>query len=296
MEIFAPVNMLMETKAAGSLGNLLGGLCAYMGKSFMLYQNTKETILKYQYPGVSGESISAKTSDNVSLSGHLFWPESAENRKDLPTVIFFHENAGTIGQRLEYFGNYVIACHCNLIVFGYRGYSKSSGHPSSAGIKNDTEAILSKVFSTLGDKINLEKVVVHGKSLGGGAASYIVSQEQWKDRIRGVVLDSTFNSVGSLVSYYIPALQTSSDHIFANEKWDVVENATKFRENMPVLIIGVVNDEICPYQHSQTLHSTLKSLDRPATLLTYEEGGHNDFCYTYRDQYLSDLRSFIDKL
>ena len=296
MDALKPVNTLMETKAAGSLGNLLFGIGTYFGLSFMLYDNKKESIPKYEYPGMCGESMSVRTSDNVNLTGHLFWPESTKDRKSLPLVIHFHGRGGSIGKKLEYISNFVNICNCNILIFGYRGYTKSQGHPSGQGLKKDAEAILSKVFSTLGDKANLDKVIVHGKSLGGGPASYIVSQEQWRNKIRAVILDITFNSIDSLITQHISCLSSVANHIFANETWNVVEAAKAFREDMPVLIIGVVDDQTCPYQHSVKLHETLKSLERQVKLLTFDDGGHRGYWIKHRSEFFNSLKLFIDAL
>lgn len=296
MEVFAPVDLLLETKAAGSLGNVLCGVAAYLGKSFMLYQKVRDTVSNFQAYGISGNSLSAKTSDSITLSGYHFWPKEVENPKDLPTVIFFHENAGTLSQRFQYFADYVKTCQCSLVVFGYRGYSKSPGHPSYQGLIKDAEAILTKVFTGLPDKINTQKVILHGKSLGGGVASLIASEELWKDKVSGVILDSTFNSLGNLVSHYIKSLKPASEHIFINEKWEVLDCALRFNPDKPVLVIGVVGDEICPYSHSLKLHEELSSLKRNATLVTFEEGGHNDYCYEQKEKYFGNLKSFLENL
>ena len=290
---FRAANLVIESKGTGSLGGVLFSLGTYFCKSYVMYQKMKETSSNYDHPGVSSEPINAKTSDNVSLCGHLFWPESIQDRKSLPTVIFFHGNKGTIGQKLDYIGSYVKACNCNLIVFGYRGYSKSAGHPSADGLMKDTDAILSKVF-TLDDKIDLDKVIVHGRSLGGGAGSYIVSKEPWKSKVRAVILDTTFNSVTSMVTFHMSTLSPVVNHIFANEQWEVVEAAKKFREDMPVLIIGVVDDGICPYEHSVTLHQSLDRLNRPVSLVTFPDGGHIEFCSKHSEKYFDDLKAFVN--
>ena len=294
MEVFAPADLLVKTKIGGSLGNVLVGIGAYLGKSFMIYQNMKETNSNFQQYGISGEIISAKTSDNITLSGYTFWPLET-NRKDLPTVIFFHENAGTVGQRFEYFAQYVKDCRCTLVVFGYRGYSKSPGHPSGTGLKKDADAILEKVFQ-LGDKINNDLVMIHGKSLGGAVGSYVASHEKWRSRIKGIILDSTFNCLASLVTHYVPSLKPGSKHVFANEDWDVIEASRRFDAAVKILVIGVLNDEICPYQHSLNLHEELKAQNKTVTFLTYELGGHNDFVYLNSDKYFDNIAAFVKEL
>lgn len=50
-----------------------------------------------------------------------------------PTVIFFHGNAGNIGQRIvhaRYFYNY---CELNVLLVEYRGYGLSEGVQSEKG-------------------------------------------------------------------------------------------------------------------------------------------------------------------
>jgi hypothetical protein len=44
------------------------------------------------------------------------------NYETCPTVVFFHENAGNIGERMDYFYNYYVRVKCNLMVIAYRGF------------------------------------------------------------------------------------------------------------------------------------------------------------------------------
>ena len=53
---------------------------------------------------------------------------------DSPTIIFFHENAGNIGTRLDYIGSYMDYCKTNILVISYRGYGDSEGTASLIGI------------------------------------------------------------------------------------------------------------------------------------------------------------------
>lgn len=296
MEIFEPVNLVVQTKPVGSLGNVLLGIGAYLGKSFMIYQAMKETTTNFAQFGMWGTTLTAKTSDGISLSGYLFGPPEEEGRNKLPCVIFFHENAGTVGQRFSYFAEYVTRCRVNLVVFGYRGYSKSPGHPSMGGLQKDGDAILEKVFKDLGAQVNLEKVIIHGKSLGGGVGSHAVSQDKWNGKVQGVILDTCFNSMSKLVTHTVPALGSVADEIFANEMWDVVEAAQKFNKNVPVLVIGAVNDEICPYEHSVNLYNAMINQGRKTHFETFDEGGHNDFTIINGQKYFNTIKTFIDSL
>jgi hypothetical protein len=54
------------------------------------------------------------------------------------TVVFFHENAGNLGLRLDYFSMLYHDMGLNVVSFAYRGYSDSilqAGFPSENSIK-----------------------------------------------------------------------------------------------------------------------------------------------------------------
>ena len=63
-----------------------------------------------------------RTEDGIELHG---WMIFSENRGKLPTIVFFHENAGNIGARIEYFKYYQLLVHVNILVVSYRGYGDS---------------------------------------------------------------------------------------------------------------------------------------------------------------------------
>lgn len=72
----------------------------------------------------------------------------------MPTVVFFHENAGSIyyifiediGNRLLYAEHYYQYCKVNFVMVAYRGYSDSTGKPTEAGLQLDGEAIINAVM------------------------------------------------------------------------------------------------------------------------------------------------------
>ena len=298
MDAFRPLDSVLKAKPFGSLGNVIGGIAAYLGKSFMIYQPSKETTTEFKHFGIDGVTLSARTVDSINLGGYHFYPLGADT-KSLPTVVYFHENAGTIGQRFSYFSDYVKTCQVNLVVFGYRGYSKSPGMPSMAGIQRDADAVMEKVFTALAPTINVERVIVHGKSIGGAVAAYVAAQEKWKSKIRGIILDSTFKSMTELVCDVVPSLRKNDigTVIFENECWNTVEQIKLFNRDTPVLLIGVHQDEICPFTHIQYLKKALEEQEqKKISFVEFPEGGHNDYVYLYTSQYHDALKAFLASL
>ena len=63
-------------------------------------------------------------------------------------MVFFHENAGNLGLRMDYLAMVYQELHCDIVVVAYRGYSHSSGVPSEYGLKLDAIAVIDYVLSS----------------------------------------------------------------------------------------------------------------------------------------------------
>jgi len=91
--------------------------------------------LGLQSPGEHGhdfDNITITTEDKIKLKG---WFIKQENPRDVATLIFFHGNAGNIGNRLPNIHYLYEECQVNIIIVGYRGYGHSEGNPSESGLK-----------------------------------------------------------------------------------------------------------------------------------------------------------------
>ena len=70
----------------------------------------------------------------------MYHGETDSRSKD--TIIFFHENAGNIGLRLDYFELIYHKLDVNIVCVAYRGYSRSGGEPEEEGILLDAQAMI----------------------------------------------------------------------------------------------------------------------------------------------------------
>ena len=62
----------------------------------------------------------------------------------------------------------------NVMCVAYRGFSESEGYPSEAGIKLDTLAIADSALN-YPEIVNVSKLYLCGRSLGGAAALHLIS-------------------------------------------------------------------------------------------------------------------------
>jgi len=129
-----------------------------------------------------------------------------------------HENAGNIGQRMDYFQVLYENINVNIVVFGYRGYSDSDGKPSEYGIKMDAEAIVSYVMKE--EMINQDLLFLQGRSLGGAVCIYTASQ--FPTLFKGMIVENTFTSMSDMVDHLLPWLRFIRYFVLRN-KWASID-------------------------------------------------------------------------
>jgi fermentation-respiration switch protein FrsA (DUF1100 family) len=119
-------------------------------------------------------------------------------------MVFFHENAGNIGLRMDFFEMAYKRFDCNFLVVAYRCYSGSergpdgSATPNQEGIMIDADAIAEYIVAE--PRINKNKVFAHGRSLGGAVVTHLAAKQS-RDKtplFTGIIVESTFTSISDM--------------------------------------------------------------------------------------------------
>lgn len=145
----------------------------------------------YRNPGEYGfefEDLKIATKDGASLHG---WFLKQKDPLNSPTIIFFHGNAGNIGNRLPNMQKLFDKCKANIAIIDYRGYGNSTGFPSETGLKRDAEAVLN--WALKHDDISKSKLFVFGRSLGAAVAISLANSRQ--SDITGLIIENTFTDI-----------------------------------------------------------------------------------------------------
>ena len=117
------------------------------------------------------------------------------------TVVFCHGNAGNMAHRISTLTTWHELGY-NIIAFDYQGFGASQGSPSEENCYADVRA----VYQWLRDNDKLQgRIIIHGRSLGGGVATLLASEIDYS----GLILESTFTSIGDMASTVFPFLPTS---------------------------------------------------------------------------------------
>ena len=111
---------------------LVGAMYLFQRKLMYLPDTVIAAPAQYGLEGFSEHFIAAADSVRLQL-----WHRPA--RAGFPTILYFHGNAGHIGNRA---GIYAALADkgFGVIALSYRGYGKSEGAPSEAGLYADARA------------------------------------------------------------------------------------------------------------------------------------------------------------
>lgn len=206
-------------------------------------------------PGV--ESVWIEATPGIRVEGWFVRGHGRTAAAPGPAVILTHGNAEWIDDTTWYLAEYsrrgVSALSCE-----YRGYGRSGGSPTQAGITADVLALHDWLAAR--PEVRPDQIVFHGRSLGGGVVASLAAQR----RPAALILESTFTSLASLTSRYL-APQALCKHPWRTDQ--VLPTLDR-----PILLIHGIHDSIIPVTHSRALHRRT-----PGSVLVELPGDHNDF-------------------
>ena len=111
-------------------------------------------------PGLDFEDAWFEAADGTKLHG---WYVPVANPRAV--ILFAHGNAGNLSHRVDFL-EMLNQLRVTVLIFDYRGYGRSTGSPSEAGVLQDARA--ARRWLAERADIDESKIVLLGESLGGG--------------------------------------------------------------------------------------------------------------------------------
>ena len=256
---------------------LLFGLYLFLFQSEYVYYPKYPERMITDTPksiGLTYEKILLEVEKGERISG---WFVTVENSRGV--LLFCHGNAANIGHRLESVRIFAELC-LDILIFDYRGYGESEGKPSESNTYEDAETAWRYLVEER--HINPEKIIVFGRSLGGGIASYIASRFS----PGMLILESTFTFLPDVAAPRFPFFPV---RLIMRIKYPTSEYLNDV--NCPVLVIHSRDDEEIPFSHSQKLFEIVTA---PKVFLEIK-GTHNEGYKESSPSYEEGLDMFISK-
>jgi pimeloyl-ACP methyl ester carboxylesterase len=192
-------------------------------------------------------------------------PHKRRQGERRPLVIFFHGNGEIIDYLPEQAEGFR-ALGIGVLLVEYPGFGRSSGQPSE---KNITETAVAAFDAAIRrEEVDPERIVIFGRSLGGGAACALAARRP----SAALILQSTFTSTRPFARrYLVPGF-------LVRDQFDNGKFLTTFRK--PVLIFHGIFDTIVPVAHGRELAKRA-----PHARLVEFPCGHNDLPPDWHEYY-----------
>jgi len=257
------------------------GMCAY----FFAFQNKiifkpsrslDHTPAKH---GIDYENLKLCCCNNEHINA---WYAPCVKFDDADTILFFHGNDGNMSDRME---TLIIFKELgfNTLMIDYRGYGASQGFPSELNSYEDGEIALNYLIHTR--KIPSDKIILFGRSLGGGIATELASTYT----VKALVLESTYTSIPDAARDVYPWLPI---RFLVKTYYD---NLNKLKNiYCPLLVVHSEDDEYIPFKHGRKLYESHPKQSHNVFLKI--SGTHSNGFLTSGKLYINGLKNFFNSL
>ncbi|MHA1190384.1 MAG: alpha/beta hydrolase [Alphaproteobacteria bacterium] len=222
---------------------LLVATAAYLAAAGYLYAFQRGFVFKPsgELTSPADEGLIGVTVEHVAMADGVMVPvwHRPPARPDLPTVLYFHGNSGTLSGRAERF-SIILESGFGLYAPGYRGYAGANGTPSEAAFVADALVHFDRLSATV------DTVVIHGESLGTGVAAAVAEQRD----AAALILEAPYTAAVDIAAASYPWLPVS---ILMRDQFRTRERIAGVTE--PVLIVHGSDDVLIPVAHGKAIYA-----------------------------------------
>ncbi|HTN07082.1 alpha/beta hydrolase [Agriterribacter sp.] len=235
---------------------LLGGIALYLLQERLLFHpEAVQRNKSYGFSAVNREiNVAADEESNMNIVQFL-------TKDSLPrgVVLYFHGNRKNIGWYAAYASHFT-ANGYEVWMIDYPGFGKSTGRLTEQKLYNDA----AQLYIMAHTAFPADHIIVYGKSLGTGVASWLAAKRSCK----ALILETPYYSMTSLVQHYIPIYPVST---LLKYKLPVYKYLGLV--NAPVTIFHGTADKVIPYSNAHRLTAAIHSKDK---FITIDNAGHNN--------------------
>jgi hypothetical protein len=193
------------------------------------------------------------TEDGLRL--HAWWAPAAG---DAPVLVWSHGNGGNIADRVDV----LLALRergVGVLAYDYRGYGKSEGRPTEAGVHRDARAAYE---SERARGTPPGRIVCFGESLGSAVTIGLAAERP----CAGVVVVSPFTTLAEVARRHYGPLGA-----LAGSRFDALAQVSRL--TVPILVAHGDRDEIVPFDLGQRLFA---AAPEPKRFVRVPGAHHND--------------------
>lgn len=241
--------------------------CIYLFVNQRSYIYFPQSGLQNQWRAITdGASAFALDNQDVSLRGWVL------NKNKPQAIIYFGGNAERVEANIPEFRSH-FSDHSVYLV-PYRGYGESEGTATEENLYSDALAIYDEVAKRHAE------ILVIGRSLGSGVATYLASVR----KVDKLILVTPFDSMVNLAREFYPLFPVG---MLLIDQYDSASRVGQLESQTLVMVAG--KDEIVPRQNTERLLSGFKP--DHLTVKVIDQATHNSI--SAYPEYLKTLFEFV---
>jgi len=255
---------------------LVAVLCLIFQDKVILQAKKLPLDYRFRFDGVYEELFFSHPKEEVRIHT-LYFPHQHETGIRQGFVFYLHGNT----RHLQYHAqchNHFTSRGYDVLMMDYRTFGKShyDGSMSQSIIHDDVQWIFESAQQKFG--LNSNEIVVYGRSLGTGIATFLAKN----NAVKALILEAPYYNIADVPRTYIPFLPFDKmlKYSFDTDQWLPAVSC-------PTYIFHGTNDYTVPYT------SGLKLKDKMANakyFYTIEGAGHNDLVtYELYQETLSEI-------
>ena len=219
----------------------------------LIYHPARELVADPGSVGLPFRDVEFVAADGVRLHGWL-----VQGRRPL-TLLWCHGNAGNISHRVGKLRRFAAEVGVGVLLFDYRGFGRSEGAPTEAGLVRDTQAARGALIREGVDPAHL---VYFGESLGAAPAIDLALAAP----PLALVLEAPFTSIAAMAHQVLPGAGA-----LMKTRWDSLSKIPRVRA--PLLVLHGDRDEVVPFGQGRALFDAAQT---PKAFVAVTGAGHND--------------------
>lgn len=229
----------------------------YVAQRSLLYHPDQTVPDPAAWDAPTMEAVRLPTDDGLKI--YAWWRAPADTTK--PIIVYFHGNAGHLGERVDKTAPYLDAGY-GLLLVTYRYNAKAGGKPTEEGLLLDGKAAIEFALAQTG--ATQDRLVLYGESLGSGVAVQLANRYD----VGAVVLEAPYSSVAEVAQghyWYVPA------------RWLVLDQFNSMawidKIGAPLLIVHGDHDTVIPMRYGRRLFDAALE---PKEFAHFPGGAHAD--------------------
>lgn len=244
----------------------------YAGQRKLLYHPDRKLGTPAAHGVAELVPVRLQSSDGLTITS---WFRSAGTNK--PVLVYFHGNAGNIGDRASKVRPYLDAGYGILLV-GYRGFGPNPGHPTEVGLYTDAAAALEFLART---GISPDQWILYGESLGTAIAVEMATRYAKSTPVGAVVLEAPFSSMVDAAKSHYPFVPV---HFLLRDRYDSI---AKIRDiSCPLFVVHGSADKTVPQSLGKRLFDSAQS---PKSAQWIDGAGHGNLYDFGADAYVLEF-------